>query len=157
MAKLAKLTTWFLRIFQHIIALVLIGITAYMTHEFVRFGYNLPQEVLIPLLFSCLALFVSFWSLLAICCLGHHLQLLAAILDFAILAGFITSAVLLHDNFHTDAASNRLRNWLVYVRVANQQTPRTTRTGGLVKALDAGVILMIILFFLTTLLSLYIA
>lgn len=154
---IAKITTWLLRLIQLSIALILLGITGYMTDQFRIFQTALPAAVLVPLLFSTFALFVSFWSLIAVCCLGYHLQLLAAMLDFAILSGFITSVVLLSDNFHVDSSRNWLVLWLVWIRERVGETPRVKRSGALVQALDACVVLMILLFFFTTLLSVLIA
>jgi hypothetical protein len=102
---------------------------------------------------SCIALVVSFFSIIAVCCLPYPLQLVAAFFDFGILSGYIASAVLLFNNYHVDNVRNPLWRWLVAIRLAHNQSGRERRSGALVKLLDAGVILMIFLFFLTTLLS----
>lgn len=155
--SIIKITTWILRLFQNVFALILIGVCGYMLHQFNQFHFLNPQEVVVPMLFSCIALVVSFFSLIAICCLPYTLQILAAFFDFAILSGFITSAVLLANNFHADDKLNPLRNWLIYIRLVNHQSDRHRRSSALVKLLDACVILMIILFFFTTLLSVCLA
>lgn len=100
---------------------------------------------------------VSFFSLLAVCCLPFPLQIIAAFFDFAILSGYITSAVLLCNDFHTANRANPLWRWLVGMRLQAHQTGRERRTGALIRLLDAGVILMILLFFCTTLLSTFLA
>ena len=100
---------------------------------------------------------VSFFSLLAVCCLPFPLQVVAAFFDFAILSGYIASAVLLYNDFHAEDRANPLWRWLVGIRLQAQQTGRERRTGALVKLLDAGVVLMIMLFFCTTLLSMCLA
>jgi Na+/alanine symporter len=85
--------------------------------------------------------------------LPYVLQLLAAVFDFMILSGYITCAVLLTDNYHSDDKLNPLRNWLIYIRLVNGESDRHRRSSALVKLLDACVIIMIFLFFFTTLLS----
>ncbi|KAF8543848.1 hypothetical protein BDD12DRAFT_164907 [Trichophaea hybrida] len=150
---LAKTATWLLRLFQNFLALIIIGTCGYMLHEFAKFGFRPPQEVFVPMFFSCIALVVSFLSIVAVCCLPGPLQLIAAIFDFCILSGYIASAVLLFNNYHRDDNQNTLWRWLVGIRLAHNQTGRERRTGALVKLLDACVILMILLFFFTTLLS----
>ncbi|TGZ76553.1 hypothetical protein EX30DRAFT_245186 [Ascodesmis nigricans] len=159
MAKISKCCTWILRIFQHITALVVLGVSAYMVDQFHKYGdFGIPQECFVPLLFSIIALFVTTWSLIAICCLSVHLQILAALLDFIVLSGFVASAVILHANYHSDNRLNPLRNWLIIVRYrAGEESLRISRSGALVKLLDAGVIILIFLFFFTTLLCFRIA
>ena len=89
------------------------------------------------------AFFTSLMSLIAICCLPLFLQTLAAILDFAILSGFITSAVLLANNFHVQGALNPLRNWLVWVRrERGEESLRFGRSASLVLLLEAAVVIM---------------
>ncbi|CCX10584.1 hypothetical protein FPQ18DRAFT_313280 [Pyronema domesticum] len=155
---LAKTATWFLRMFQNIFALILIGTCGYMLHEFAKFGFRPPQEVVVPMLFSCIALVISFFSLLAICCLPYILQLIAAFFDFMVLSGYIACAVLLDKNYHSDDTKNQLWVWLVSIRRFNNETSlREKRSAGLVKLLVALVILQILLFFATTLLSFYLA
>jgi Na+/alanine symporter len=85
--------------------------------------------------------------------LPYILQILAAIFDFMILSGYITCAVLLTDNYHSNDKLNPLRNWLIYIRIVNGESNRHRRSSALVKLLDACVIIMIFLFFFTTLLS----
>lgn len=69
--------------------------------------------------------------------------MLAAVLDFVVLAGFVASAVILHDNFHSDDKLNPLRNWLIIVRYrAEEESLRVNRSSALVKLLDAAVIIM---------------
>jgi len=115
-------------------------------------------ELVVPEVFSVIALFVCFFSITAICCLGHTLQLYAAFCDFALFVGFIASAAVLHQNFHTDSTKNPLRNWLIFMRQANNEPDlRVTSTGAMVKLVDALVILEIIYFFWTTLLSIFVA
>lgn len=161
MAFLAKtcgrITIWLIRIFQNIFGLVLIGVTGYMLHEFNHYKFAAPHEVVVPLVFSCFAVFVSFWSLIAVCCLGYHLQVLAAFLDFVILAGYIASVALLAPNFHAHEDRNPLRNWLIYIRAQAGDSFREGRSGALVNLLCAGVVMMIIAFFFTTLLSVCVA
>lgn len=64
--------------------------------------------------------------------------------------------MLLADNFHGDDARNPLRGWLIYIRLRAGDSDRRRRAGSLVKLLDALVILMIFLYFFTTLLSVWI-
>jgi len=101
---------------------------------------------------------VSFLSLLAVCWLPYTLQILAGIFDFAILAGYIASAVLLADDFHARADENPLRNRLVYIRTASgESSARAARSAALVRLLAGAVVVMILLFFFSTLLSCWLA
>jgi hypothetical protein len=49
--SLMKCTTWILRLFQNIFALILIGVCGYMLHQFNQFHFRNPQEVVVPMLF----------------------------------------------------------------------------------------------------------
>jgi hypothetical protein len=84
--------------------------------------------------------------------------LIAAFFDFMVLSGYIACAVLLDKNYHSDDTKNQLWVWLVSIRRLNNETSlREKRSAGLVKLLVALVILQILLFFATTLLSFYLA
>lgn len=78
---LMETAVWLTRLFQLFFAIILTGILSYMIHEFHHFGFHSPREVIVPEVFSVLALFVTFFSITAICFLGHLLQLVAAFLD----------------------------------------------------------------------------
>jgi len=150
----AKLATWLTRLLQLFFAIILTGILSYMIHEFHEFRFHVPREVTVPEVFSVLAIFVCFFSITAVCCLGHMLQLVAAFLDFAIFVGYIASAALLHHNFHHNNNQNPLRNELTNIRIIhNQRDSRQALNSSLVKLLVAGVVIQIILFFFTTLFS----
>lgn len=56
MAKGAKFCVWVLRIFQHITALIVIGVSAYMVDQFRKYSTGIPQECFLPLLFVRLPL-----------------------------------------------------------------------------------------------------
>lgn len=90
---------------------------------------------------SVIAVFTTFFSIIAIWCLGYTLQVVAAFYDFGILIGYIASAALLGKNFHIHSEKNPLRDWLIYIRITNGADARVARTDALVKALVALVIL----------------
>lgn len=106
---------------------------------------------------SVLGVFVSLFSILAIFFLGYTLQLLAAFLDFVIFVLYLASCGLLKDNFHSDSDRNPLRNALINMRAVNGESVRVNRHGGLVKMLVAGVVIQVVLFFVTTVLGAYVA
>lgn len=104
-----------------------------------------------------IALFASLISIAAVWFVPMAMQLLAGLFDMVILAGFITSAVLLSGNYHSDGARNPLRGWLIYLRLRADDSARAARSSALVKLLDACVILLILMFFATALLSFWLA
>ncbi|KAL7270171.1 hypothetical protein RUND412_007130 [Rhizina undulata] len=154
---LDKIATWVVRLFQLFFAIILMGVLSYMVHEFHKFGFHAPREVVVPEVFSVLAIVVTFFSLVAICFLGYTLQLVAAFLDFVIFVGYLASAALLRHNYHVRNSRNPLRNELINLRLLNGYDGRRVRTDGLVKLLVALVVIQTILFFITTLLSTMVA
>lgn len=92
---------------------------------------------------SVLAILVSFFSIMAVCFLDYTLQLVAAFLDFAIFVGYLTSAGLLRHNYHTRSARNPLRNVLIALHAADGNPSRPRLFSGLVKLLDALVIIQL--------------
>jgi len=150
---MSKLATWIIRLIQLFFAIILTGILSYMVHEYHHYGFHTPREVVVPEVFSVLAIFVCVFSIIAVCCLGHMLQLVAAFLDFAIFVGYIASAALLHGNYHHNNNQNPLRNALTNMRVIHGDDSRHDLNSSLVKLLVASVIIQIILFFFTTILG----
>ena len=65
--------------------------------------------------------------------------------------------MLLADNFHGHSSENPLRNWLIYIRMVNDESDRAKRSSTMVRMLDAGVLIMVFFFFFTTLLSFWLA
>jgi hypothetical protein len=59
-----RITIWFIRTFQNILGLILIGVTGYMLHEFNHYRFAAPHEVVVPLVFvrrpGCCALAALF-------------------------------------------------------------------------------------------------
>ncbi|KAL0635907.1 hypothetical protein Q9L58_005150 [Maublancomyces gigas] len=154
---IAKTLTWFTRLFQLFFSIILVGILSYMIHQYKDVGVKSPRELVVPEVFSVLAIFVSFFSILAVCFLGYTLQLVAAFLDFAIFVGYLASAGLLRHNFHTRSARNPLRNVLISLHMADGNPHRPKLFSGLVKLLGALIIIQIFLFFITTILSVFVA
>lgn len=168
---IAKTLTWFIRLFQLFFAIILVGVLSYMIHQYRDVGVKSPREIIVPEVFvrviflhgipdgsqtrdsatntslltsqSVLAIFVSFFSILAVCFLGYTLQLVAAFLDFAIFVGYLASAGLLRHNYHTRSARNPLRNVLIALHAADGNPPRTHLFSGLVKLLGALVIIQL--------------
>jgi len=152
-----KTITWVIRIFQLLFAVILVGTLSYMIHQYKEIHAHKPRELIVPEVFSVLALFVTFFSIAAICFLGHMLQLVAAALDFVIFVGYLASAILLRHNYHARAEKNPLRNALISIRIIRGENPHDHLQSGLVRLLVALVIIELFLFFITTLLSTFVA
>lgn len=154
---IAKILIWLVRLLQLLLAIILMGTTAYMVHQFREHHFKVLREVVVPLVASVLGIIVTIFSIATIFFTHHLAILLAAFLDFVIFVLYLTSAGLLRHNFHVDSDKNPLRNDLSLIRLANDETPRWHLHGGLVKLLVGFVVIQIILFFVTTLLSLFAA
>ena len=154
---LSKTATWAIRLIQLFFAIILMGVTAYMVHEFREYSWSVPHEVSLPLAASVLATFICIFSIMAVCFLGHTLQLVAAFLDFTAFVLYIASVALLRHNFHAHSERNPLRNALIAVRASNYESLREDRSSALVKLLVGGVVIQIVLFFFTTLLGVFVA
>ncbi|TGZ77653.1 hypothetical protein EX30DRAFT_374443 [Ascodesmis nigricans] len=157
---LARTATWLIRLLQLFFSIILMGIVSYMIHQYREYGGgddSVPDELIVSEVASVLGVFVSLFSILAIFFLGYTLQLLAAFLDFVIFVLYLASCGLLKDNFHSDSDRNPLRNALINMRAVNGESVRVNRHGGLVKMLVAGVVIQVVLFFVTTVLGAYVA
>lgn len=75
----------------------------------------------------------------------------------AIFVGYIASAALLRHNFHAHSERNPLSNTLIIIRESAFDSGRVSLNHSLVKLLVALVVIQIILFFFTTLLSAFVA
>jgi len=152
---IAKILTWLIRLIQLLLAIILMGVTAYMVHQFREHHFKVLSEVVVPLVASVLGILVTIFSIATIFFTHHVAILLAAFFDFVIFVLYLTSAGLLRHNFHVESHKNPLRNSLDFVRVVSDENPRTHLNGGLVKVLVGFVVIQIILFFITTILSLF--
>lgn len=92
---------------------------------------------------SVLAIFVTFFSILAVFFLGFALQLVAAALDFVIFVGYLTSAGLLRHNYHTHSYLNPLRNTLVFLHSADGNPHRPHFFSSLVRLVLSLVIIQL--------------
>lgn len=140
-----------LRILQALFALILIGVTAYMVHEYRTYSLiETPPLISLPLSTSIFAFIFAFAGLFI-------LPLATALLDFCIFVLYLASAILLRHNYHTHNEHNPLWNALVAIRSAVGEDPRRSRHGGLVKMLAAGVVIQIFMFFTTMVIAALVA
>ncbi|RPA94293.1 hypothetical protein L873DRAFT_1830383 [Choiromyces venosus 120613-1] len=152
-----KTLTWLIRLFQFFFAIILVGVLSYMIDQFRHYNYSAPREVIVPEVFSVLALVTTFFSILSVFFLGYTLQLVAAFFDFVLFAGYLASAILLRHNYHNHSWRNPLRNTLIVIRTANGDSSHHMRNSGLVRLLVALVVIQVFLFFITTILSVLLA
>ncbi|KAH0606677.1 uncharacterized protein H6S33_003511 [Morchella sextelata] len=168
-AGIAKTITWLIRTLQFLFAIILVGIISYMIHEYREFrdfrqhlgvkdpGFKPPRELIVPEVFSVLAILFTAFSIMAVCFLGYTLQLLAAFLDFVLWVGYLTSASLLRHNYHVRSSRNPLRNTITDMRAERGMNRHEHRIGGLVRLLVALVLIQLFLFTFTTFLSMWVA
>lgn len=152
-----KSATWLTRLFQLFFAIILVGILSYMIHEFRHFHAKTPREVIVPQVFSVLAMVITGFSILAVFFLGYTLQLVAAFFDLVLFAGYLASSILLRHNYHRHSQWDPLRNALISIRLAHGENGRHARTTGLVRLLVALCVIQTLLFFFTTILSVLVA
>ncbi|KAH8150786.1 uncharacterized protein LAJ45_04967 [Morchella importuna] len=168
-AGIAKTITWLIRTLQFLFAIILVGIISYMIHEYREFrdfrhhlgiknpGFKPPRELIVPEVFSVLAILFTAFSIMAVCFLGYTLQLLAAFLDFVLWVGYLTSAGLLRHNYHVRSSRNPLRNTITDMRQERGMNRHEHRIGGIVRLLVALVLIQLFLFTFTTFLSMWVA
>jgi len=152
-----KSCTWLIRLMQLIFAIILVGAISYMIDQYRHYGWNVPKDLIVPEVFSVLAIIISGLSMISIFFLGYSLQLVAALLDVAMFAGYLASSILLRDNYFRRSWMNPLWNELVWMRATNQDSRHERRNTGLVKLLVAFVVIQVVLFFTTTILSILVA
>ncbi|KAI5807738.1 hypothetical protein DFH27DRAFT_608506 [Peziza echinospora] len=156
-ATATKASIWAIRFFQWSFAVVLMGVTAYLIHEFREIDEGLsshsPRELVVPLVFSVLAIIFTSFAIIGLFFLNHMMQIASAILDFILFVGYLASAGLNRYNYHVRGHKNELWNKIVGGRVAAGLSPRRLRNDGLVRLLAALVAIQLILFFFTMLLQ----
>ena len=153
-----KTMTWVTRLLQWLLAIVLVGVGAYMIEQYRDGHFVVPAEVSLPTAASVLAAVIATFSIVAICFLGYTLQLVAAALDFVIFVLYLASAALLRHNYHAiNSLLNPLRNNLVFVRRMQGEDPHPHLQGSLVHLLVALVVIQTLLFFFTTLMGFAVA
>jgi len=148
-----KFSIWAVRFFQLCFAIILTGVFAWFLHECRSNHFATLHQISVPLAFSVLAMFVCFFSIISICFLGRTLQWVAAILDIFIFAGYLASAVLYRHNYHILGYNNELRNYLIAARTYRGQDSDHIRITNLVRLGAALIIIQVILFFITMILS----
>ncbi|KAK6362367.1 hypothetical protein TWF730_006059 [Orbilia blumenaviensis] len=155
-STVSKFGTWGLRFFQFAFAIILTGIFAWFHHQIKKARYTSINAVDVPLGFSVVAIVFTTFSIITICCLKGALQLLSAVADFVLFAGYIASAVLFRHNYHIRCSRNPLAVFLVYTRESSGRfvTSGEFRNCNLVRLAAALLIIQIILFFLTMIISL---
>ncbi|KAF8448271.1 hypothetical protein BDZ91DRAFT_687180 [Kalaharituber pfeilii] len=156
-ATFAKTTIWLTRFLQWSFAVIIMAITAYMVDQFRDFGSHGPREVVVPLIFSILAIIFTSFSIVALYFINYPMQLLSAFLDFCLWVGYLTSAGLNRFDYHVNGNRNLLWQKLTAGRLSAGMSPHRSRNNGLVKLLAALIIIQLILFFFTMLLQAWVA
>jgi len=152
---IAGTVTWGIRFFQLLFAVILVGALSYMVDQFRDFGFGgVPREVVTPEVFSVLAIPFTTFAILAVLFLDGTAQIVATFFDFVLFVGYLTSAGLLRHNFHRHSGENPLRAALIDIRTAHGINGREDHNGGLVRLVAGLVVIQLILFFITTILSL---
>ncbi|PWW71880.1 hypothetical protein C7212DRAFT_337457 [Tuber magnatum] len=152
-----KTITWLIRLLQLFFAIILVGTISFMIDQFRHYGVSVPRELIVPEVFSVLAIIISGFSILSVFFLGYTLQLVAAFLDLAMFAGYLASSILLRDNYHRRSMHDPLRRALVDMRIAYRDPPHMRTNTGLVRLLVGLVVIQVVLFFVTTILSVFVA
>ncbi|KAG0635848.1 hypothetical protein HOY80DRAFT_413566 [Tuber brumale] len=155
MAGGVKACTWIMRLFQLFFAIILVGIISYMINQFHRYRLHVPRELIVPEVFSVLAIVVTGFSILSVFFLSYILQLVAALFDLAMFAGYLASAILLRHNY---------RIWISPLRAVLSDLGGTwglphhvSRNTGLVRLLIGLTVIQTVLFLNTTILSIFVA
>lgn len=139
-----KSALWAIRFLQFCFALILIGSFAWFHRQTYRAGYYPKEDIDVPLGFSVAAAFVVVLATIAHLALGPDSQILIAILDFALLVGYIASAVVYRHNFNANCGRNSI------VRVFRSFGKNSCNTVRLCAAL---LVLQAILFLISMILS----
>jgi len=155
--SIAKLSTWFIRFLQLCFAIIATGVFAWFVHETRDAGLPTLREEVVPLVFSVLAMVFTFFSIFTLLFLSRTMIYAAAFLDLVIFAGYLASAGVYKDNFHVHWWENPLYGYIVYGRELQGESPHGDLTSALVKLGAALIIMQIILFFFTMLLSFWVA
>ena len=155
LSGILKTMTWLTRLVQWLLAIVLVGVGAYMIEQYRDGHFVVPAEVSLPTAASVLAAVIATFSIVAICFLGYTLQLVAAALDFVIFVLYLASAALLRHNYRSRRSPLRLD--LVFVRLAQGENPHRRMQGDLVRVLVDLVVIQTLLFLFTTLMGFAVA
>ncbi|KAK6506599.1 hypothetical protein TWF481_005057 [Arthrobotrys musiformis] len=158
-SSISKFGIWGLRFFQFAFAVILTGIFAWFHHQIKKARYTSINAVDVPLGFSVAAIFFTTFSIITICCLKGALQILSAIADFALFVGYIASAILFRHNYHIRCSRNPLAVFLIYTRESSGRfsTSGEFRNCNLIRLAAALLIIQIIFFFLTMIISFFLA
>ncbi|KAJ6265069.1 hypothetical protein Dda_1224 [Drechslerella dactyloides] len=140
-------------------ACILTGSFAWFHHQISKASYSSINAVDVPLGFSVAAIFFTVFSIITICCLRGALSILSAIADFCLFVGYIASAVLYRHNYHIHCNRNPLSVFLVYTRDSSGRfvTSGEFRNCSLVKLCAALLIIQIIFFLITMIMSMLLA
>jgi len=149
---------WVFRFFQFCFAVTLTGVFAYFHERISHTQYGPLYQVDVPLGFSVTAIFFTAAYIITIVSVSSAIDWFYVFIDFALWVGYLASSILYRHNFHFRCN----RNELYYFSSGNIN-------GGIWVDLDRGVncslirlgaaliIIQIILFFCTMLLSTYVA
>jgi len=139
-----KSALWVVRFLQFCFAVILTGIFAWFHNRIYRAGYYPYEDTDLPLGFSVAAIFIVALAIYAHLRHGPDSQILIAILDFAVLVGYIASAIVYRHNFNVSCGNNSI---VRAFRSVGGDSCNTVRLGA------ALLVLQIILFLISTILS----
>ncbi|KAF3912630.1 hypothetical protein ABW20_dc0110675 [Dactylellina cionopaga] len=139
-----KSALWVIRFLQFCFAAILTGIFAWFHNRTYRSGYSPYEDTDVPLGFSAASIFIVALAIYAHLSLGPDSQILVAILDFALLVGYIASAIVYRHNFNTSCSQNAI---VRIFRSTGGSSCNTVRLGA------ALLVLQTILFLISTILS----
>lgn len=142
-AKFTKASIWAIRFFQWAFAVVLLGVTSYLIHQFRDFGMHGPRETVVPLIFSILAVIFTATSIIGLYFLNSTMQLASTVMDFILFVGYLASAGLLRRNYHVRGRNNHLWQRLNAGRLASGMSSHARRNNNLVKLLAALVVIQL--------------
>ncbi|KAF3907050.1 hypothetical protein AA313_de0208183 [Arthrobotrys entomopaga] len=154
-SAISKFGIWIIRFLQFAFAAILLGTFAWFHHEISKAHYSSIRAVDVPLGFSVATIFFTAFSIVTICCLKGGLQLFTAIIDLALFAGYLASAILFRHNYHVRCSKNPLAVFLVYTRDSSGRfvTDGSFRNCTLVKLSAALLVIQVILFFISMIIS----
>jgi len=158
-STISKFGIWAIRFLQFAFAVILTGVFGWFHHELSKARYPSINAVDVPLGFSVAAIVFTTFSIITICCLKGALQIFSAIADFVLFVGYIASAILYRQNYHIRCSRNPLSVFLVYTREnsGNFATDGEFRNCTLVKLGAALLIIQIILFFISMIISFFLS
>ncbi|KAF3933241.1 hypothetical protein ABW19_dt0203572 [Dactylella cylindrospora] len=155
----SKVGIWIIRFLQFCFAVILTGIFAWFHHRISEAQHSSIEDVDVPLSFSVAAIFFTTASIITIFCLNGALSWIFAFIDFALWGGYLASSILYRHNFHVHCADNPLGYYLVNAEINGGSWRKVGefRNCNLVRLGAALIIIQVILFFVTMIISTFVA